>query len=456
MTVSSQMRCACGWRAWASTWLLICCSAASSIRRRDTKSPLRFYANRFGWLLFLALACSASEVFAEGTVRDVTLLPNGEGVRIVVDLGRKVPFEQRTVDNPPRLVLDLPDVSWQLPRQRGKRSFRFIQGFRFGQLQDGISRLVVDIDRPFMIEKVFELPPNDTSGHRIVTDVLPLPPGSAMQLQQLSSKVAVTASPPPLPQAKPREDRRSSPIALRSTHLPAPKPRFKAVKRMIVLDPGHGGIDPGASGKQGTYEKNVVLSAALELRRQLLDTGRYDVVLTRGDDSFVRLRDRLQIARVSGGHLFISLHADSLASADDVRGAAVYTLSNQASSEEAARLATNENRADILGGIDLSHHEQVVTQILIDLAQRDANTKSLRIADILVEELATAAPMLRKQQQQAGFVVLKSPDMPSVLIELGYLSNVKDEKRLNDPDHLADLANVIIDAIDRYFQGEQS
>jgi len=164
----------------------------------------------------------------------------------------------------------------------------------------------------------------------------------------------------------------------------------------------------------------------------------------------------LQIARASEGHLFISLHADSLANADDVRGAAVYTLSNQASSEEAARLASNENRADILGGIDLSHHEPIVTQILIDLAQRDANSKSIRVADLLVEELATVAPMLRKQQQQAGFVVLKSPDMPSVLIELGYLSNRDDEKRLNDPDHLADLAGVMIDAIDRYFHGEPS
>jgi len=454
--VISQMRCACGWWAHALTWMLKRCLAAWSTRLRGDKSPLNCCAIPFGWLLWLGLACSATQAYAAGTVRDVTLLPHGEGVRIVVDLGRKVPFEQRTVDNPPRLVLDLPDVSWQLPSQRGGQSYRFVRGFRFGQLQDGISRLVVDVDGPFMIEKVFELPPSDSSGHRIVTDVLPLAPGTAMQLQQISSKVDAADNPPPVPQAKPREERPNSSTGQRVTHLPAPKPRFKIAKRMIVLDPGHGGIDPGASGKQGTYEKNVVLSAALELRRQLLDTGRYDVVLTRGDDSFVRLRDRLQIARVSGGHLFLSLHADSLASSGDVRGAAVYTLSNRASSEEAARLATNENRADILGGIDLSHHEPIVTQILIDLAQRDANSKSLKIADILVEELATAAPMLRKQQQQAGFVVLKSPDMPSVLIELGYLSNIKDEKRLNDPGHLADLADVIIDAVDRYFQGEQS
>jgi N-acetylmuramoyl-L-alanine amidase len=220
---------------------------------------------------------------------------------------------------------------------------------------------------------------------------------------------------------------------------------------MIVLDPGHGGIDPGASGSGGTYEKDVVLKMALILRRKLVDTGRYDVILTRDEDTFVRLRDRLQIARASAGHLFLSLHADSLAKDKRVRGAAVYTLSDQASSDEAERLASVENRADILGGIDLSHHEPIVTQILIDLAQRDANSKSLKIADLLVEELDDVTKLLRKTRQQAGFVVLKSPDMPSALIELGYLSNSEDERRLTNEDHLAELADAVVDAIDRYF-----
>lgn len=445
----------------------------------DLHGPLRRLSCPLVALLVLGLVGFVPPASAAGTVRDVTLLPHGEGVRVVVDLGRKVSFEQRTLDGPPRLVIDLPDMSWQLPKERSTRSYRFVRGFRFGQLQEGISRLVLDVDGPFKIDKIFELPPSDTSGYRIVTDLLPLPRGSEMTLQRKSSTAEIAETVPRRPAAKPREGRarvaserraerrevtreprnRSGQIERRGrelVHLPTSRPSFKIAKRMIVLDPGHGGIDPGASGKRGTYEKNVVLNYVLELRRQLLDTGRYDVVLTRGDDSFVRLRDRLQIARASEGHLFLSIHADSLANADDVRGAAVYTLSDHASSEEAARLAGNENRADILGGIDLSHHEPIVTQILIDLAQRDANSKSLRIADILVEALADVAPMLRKQQQQAGFVVLKSPDMPSALIELGYLSNGKDERRLNDPNHLADLAGAMIEAIDRYFDGEQS
>lgn len=446
-------------------WSMTSSATAWLLRRFLSLGPL--------WAA-ICLSCLAGPIHAASTVRDVSLLPHSEGVRVVVDLGRKVPFEQRTLDGPPRLVIDLPDVSWQLPGQRGSRSYRFVKGFRFGKLQGGVSRLVVDVDRPFKIDKVFELPPSDTSGHRIVTDLLPLPRGAAMTPQRMTSSDVAPAASPPRPQARPRprdgdpsagtdeaanqrrDAQRVPARGQKTTHLPAPRPTFTLAKRMIVLDPGHGGIDPGASGKRGTYEKNVVLSMALELRRQLLDSGRYDVVLTRGDDSFVRLRDRLQIARASAGHLFLSLHADSLSNADNVHGAAVYTLSNKASSEEAARLASNENRADILGGIDLSHHEPVVTQILIDLAQRDANSKSLTFADILVEELAATTKMLRKQKQQAGFVVLKSPDMPSALVELGYLSNRDDEKRLNDQDHLADLAEAVMEAIDRYFEGEQS
>ncbi len=154
-----------------------------------------------------------------------------------------------------------------------------------------------------------------------------------------------------------------------------------------MIDPGHGGVDPGAIGPGGTYEKDVVLAMALELRRQLEATGRYRVIMTRDADRIVRLRDRLQVARDSDGELFLSLHADSLVKAPEVRGASVYTLSEQASNEEAARLASKENRADILAGIDLSDQEDIVTEILIDLAQRDANNKSVQVAELFVSEL---------------------------------------------------------------------
>lgn len=428
------------------------------------------------------------------TVRDIKLLPHDDGVRVVIDLGNKIPFQHRTFDHPPRLVVELPDVSWQIPERRGRRAYRMVKGFQFGRLKNGVSHLIIDVDRPFEIETVFELPPSDSSGYRIVTDLAPLAPGVAMRGQRVRSSAykqnavqtpprprqaaevrrrddtrlpkwrrdKAAETPPPRPQTAaivPRERPSNAPNGIvsngRATESrparPLSRPSLLPSKRIIVIDPGHGGIDPGASGQRGTYEKNVVLTTALELRRQLVNTGRYDVILTRDDDSFVRLRDRLQIARASAGHLFLSLHADSLAQDEEVRGAAVYTLSDQASSEEAERLATTENRADILGGIDLSHHEPLITQILIDLAQRDANSKSLKIADFLVDELNDVTKLLRKQRQQAGFVVLKSPDMPSALIELGYLSNAEDERRLTNKDHLGDLSRAIVKAVDRYF-----
>ncbi len=413
---------------------------------------------------FMVLA--ASQAGAASTVRDITLLPHEDGVRIVIDLGNKVPFQHRSFDHPPRLIIELPDVSWQIPERRAGRGYRMVKGFQFGRLRNNVSSLIIDVDRPFEIDTVFELPPSDSSGYRIVTDLTPLPTNVAMRRQRVQSNAfqKEQAAAPPRPErrpalAAPRQPSRAgserpaqSRLALTAPR-PAPAPRSPVIpsKRMIVIDPGHGGIDPGASGREGTYEKNVVLNTALELRRQLVNSGRYDVILTRDDDTFVRLRDRLQIARASGGHLFLSLHADSLSTNKDVRGAAVYTLSNKASNEEAERLATTENRADILGGIDLSHHEPLVTEILIDLAQRDANNKSLKIADILVAELGDVTKLLRRSRQQAGFVVLKSPDMPSALIELGYLSNVEDERRLSDQDHLSDLSKAIVKAIDRYF-----
>jgi N-acetylmuramoyl-L-alanine amidase len=189
----------------------------------------------------------------------------------------------------------------------------------------------------------------------------------------------------------------------------------------------------------------------LALRAQLEATGRYKVVMTRADDRTLRLRDRLQIARQSRGELFISLHADSLVRAPAVHGASVYTLSERASNDEAARLARKENRADILAGVDLSDQEDIVTEILIDLAQRDANNKSVRLAEVLVSELQGTTKMARRQRVQAGFVVLKSPDMPSVLVELGYLSNRADEKALADDAHVARLAAAVAHAIDLYF-----
>ena len=399
----------------------------------------RRWVTRLTWPLALLLGVltaglvQAELVRAEVIVRDIRIAPHGDGTRVVIDLNRRVSYRHVPLSEPSRLAIDLPDVAWLVPEGNGRRSVGLVKGFRFGSFQPGVSRLVLDLEGPFEIRRVFELPPNGPNGYRIVTDLAAGINGAVNDHDPSSAGQQTAALRVPMPQPpQQRPDRRSG-------------------KRIIVIDPGHGGIDPGAIGEAGTYEKNVVLAMGLELRRQLAATGRYEVVITRDDDSFIRLRDRLQIARDSQGELFISLHADSLRQAQQVAGLAVYTLSERASNEEAARLAQKENRADILGGVDLSDQEDIVTQILIDLAQRDANNKSIRVAELMVDELAGVTTMLRRQRQQAGFVVLKSPDMPSVLIELGYLSNPREEQVLRDPAYLAKLATALVRAIDRYF-----
>jgi N-acetylmuramoyl-L-alanine amidase len=375
---------------------------------------------------------------AEATaIRDIRIATHGEATRVVIDLNRRVSFRHLTLDQPPRLAIDLPEVAWEVPPVNGARVVGLVQGLRFGRFRPGVSRIVLDVAQPFEVSRVFELPPSGGHGHRIVTDLMearaPITqaggPASAVDEQH----TGLVVLPPPKKE-------------------PPPAPS----KRVLVIDPGHGGIDPGAIGSGGTYEKDVVLAMALDSRRRLEATGRYEVVMTRDSDRIVRLRDRLQVARESDGELFLSLHADSLVKAPEVRGASVYTLSEQASNEEAARLASKENRADILAGLDLSDQEDIVTEILIDLAQRDANNRSVQMADHFVSELKSVTKMARQRRSQAGFVVLKSPDMPSVLIELGYLSNAEDEQALRDPDHLARLAGAMVEAIDQYFAPERS
>jgi N-acetylmuramoyl-L-alanine amidase len=221
-------------------------------------------------------------------------------------------------------------------------------------------------------------------------------------------------------------------------------------KRLIAIDPGHGGIDPGATGVSGVYEKNITMAVARAVKRRLQATGRYEVLLTRDRDVFVRLRDRVEIARKAGADLFLSIHADTIAN-KKIRGASVYTLSEKASDKEAAALAEQENKADLIAGVDLSRENPEVTNILIDLAQRETMNQSARFAGLLVGSLKRDVRLLRNSHRFAGFVVLKAPDIPSVLIELGFLSNRYDERLLRDRRHRAKLAGAITAAIDRYF-----
>ncbi|MGE0725487.1 MAG: N-acetylmuramoyl-L-alanine amidase [Alphaproteobacteria bacterium] len=237
----------------------------------------------------------------------------------------------------------------------------------------------------------------------------------------------------------------SASLALPASARPRPPHR-----PLVVIDAGHGGHDPGTVGNRGTYEKEVTLLAARELERQLEATGRYRVILTRTRDNFLALGERVAIARDSSGELFISLHADAI-HRPEVRGASVYTLSEVASDAQAAALAQKENRSDLLAGVNLAHQSREVSRILIDLMQRETKNRSAVFASGLLPELSRYTPLLSGSHRFAGFTVLTAPDIPSVLLEMGYLSNMDDERLLLTAGHRAKIAQATVRAVARYF-----
>ena len=311
-------------------------------------------------------------------------------------------------------------------------------------MPNGGARLTVDMARPVRIVGAILLPPNkDSPKYRLVVDMVADDRVEASRTEPPPKQQPIPTAKPTtlaaLPSVARAVDGASATTKSRPPELP-----------VVVLDPGHGGIDPGTTSAGGQREKDLVLNMAKELRSLIERSGRYRVVLTRGDDEFIRLRDRIAIARKLGGQIFISIHADSLRYSEQ-RGASIYTLSEQASDNEAARFAAEENKADILTGADLSQHDAVVATILIDLAQRDTNNKSIAFADLMAEQLAKVSPLVKRHRRFAGFAVLKSPDIPSVLLELGYLSNPEDARNLAQPNYRAKLGQAIVRALDQYF-----
>lgn len=365
---------------------------------------------------------------------DVRVGQHAKNTRFVLSLSTRADVEVFTLADPYRIVVDFPEVAWQVDPAATQSSVGLIKGFRYGLFRPGRSRMVIDLSGPATIASKFLLPPDAGHSYRLVLDLAPSD----------RTKYLATAG---WPEATPGE----APEPLEpAVDMPA-KP--KNAKRVIVIDAGHGGVDPGATGVDGTYEKDLVLSVAQTLRDTLAD--KYTVVMTRDRDIFLSLRARVAVSRQTRADLFISLHADS-APGSYVRGASVYTLSERASDREAEALARSENQSDIIAGVDLTNEADVVTSILIDLAQRETKNSSVKFAQLLVPELQTAGQITHKSHKFAGFVVLKAPDVPSVLIELGYLSSRQDESLMNSGRWRKRVAHSISRAVDGYFRQRRS
>jgi N-acetylmuramoyl-L-alanine amidase len=346
--------------------------------------------------------------------------------RMVVDLSQKVDMHAFTLANPYRVIIDLPQVIFAFPPATGESGRGLIKAFRYGLMMTGGSRIVIDLTRPARLEKSFLLDATNDQPARLVIDL------AAVDRDAFMRNIAL-------------ENRAREPTAV-------VKPPLKSDARpVIVLDPGHGGIDNGTKAASGETEKAIVLEFALLLRDKIEKAGKYHVVMTRSDDSFIALADRVAFARAQQAALFISIHADALPRGEgDAQGASVYTLSETASDSEAARLAETENRADVIAGVDLTSEPGDVADILIDLAQRETKTFSVQFARGVIDSMRTVTRMHKNSLKSAGFRVLKAPDIPSVLIELGYVSNRQDIKSLTSPDWRDHTADSIAQAIDRF------
>ena len=348
-------------------------------------------------------------------VSDARLAGDAKQTRFVLDLDKTIRFHAFVLADPYRVVMDIPQVSFQLPAGTGIAGRGLVKAFRYGLVMPGGSRIVFDLSGPAKISNSYVL--EAANGQ---------PPRLVLELEEVDRTTFVQSlAPESRPELRPA-------IADANAALPAaavtpPKATAAADSRpVVVIDPGHGGIDNGTQAGSES-EKSLVLGFGLALRDRIEKSGKYRVVMTRTDDTFIPLADRVRIARNHSAALFVSIHADALPRHEgDAQGATIYTLSDRASDAEAERLAEAENKADAIGGVNLTEEPVEVADILIDLAQRETRTFSNRFARLLMGEMKSTVRMHKHPLKSAGFKVLKAPDVPSVLIELGYVSNKGD------------------------------
>jgi len=372
---------------------------------------------------------------AEPVVLDARIGEHSDSTRFVVEVSDPVSVRIFTLANPNRVVLDMPEVLWRLENAAQPSGKGLVKSYRYGLFRPGDDRFVIDLNAPVRAAEPMILPPSGGHGYRVVLDLYPT---TQSQFDRSAGWPA---------DMRQKEDEAESVAAIAPSGT---KPALHG-KKVIVIDAGHGGIDSGTVGVDGSQEKDLVLNEAIRLSRVLEKRG-YTVHLTRNTDIYIPLRERVNIARGYDADLFISLHADSNPD-PEVEGLSVYTLSESGSDKEAAALANKENQSDVIAGVDLSGDNSPVASILIDLAQRETMNRSSRFAGNVVGQLARATDILpREPHRSAAFVVLKAPDVPAVLIELGYLSNPHDCKQMGTDIWRNRVAGAIADAVDKQFE----
>ena len=387
-------------------------------------------------LLFLLFAVLPAPAFAQNAELPVAfnsrIVGDEATTRFFVDFNENLSISTFYMDQPNRIIIDLDETAFNFADDGKPEARGLISAIQFGRISKGRSRIVLTLSGPAEIIKSSMQKRLDEETFRFLLDMDSTDPLTfATLLDQQTNELGESGG-----------------IAIKGDRVrPVDK---KPGRYTVVLDPGHGGIDGGASGRKGVKEKNIVLAFAKILEEKIEASGPYDVLLTREEDVFVSLRERLDFSRRSKADLFISLHADSLGQRF-VRGATVYTLSKKASDRLSEQLAESENRVDLIAGLAVETDVEVVSDILADLTARETKTFSRSFSNILVQNLRDDIYLIKNPQRSAAFGVLKAPDVPSVLLELGYLSNKKDEKLMQQPEWQQKVADAVTTAVDRFF-----
>lgn len=385
---------------------------------------------------------SSPAVKASGTpvASAARLAGDGKQTRFILDLDQPIQFRAFTLAEPYRVIVDVPEVNFQLAAGTGTAGRGLIKDFRYGLVMPGGSRIVLDLTGPARIAQSYVLDAANGQTPRLVLEL------EQMERAAFIKSLAGQGQPELIPAVAEMRG------AVATAEVVARQPVAAADTRpVVVIDPGHGGVDNGTQSGAET-EKNLVLGFGLALRDRLEKKGKYRVVMTRTDDTFIPLAERVRIARNQSASLFVSIHADALPHEEgDAQGATIYTLSDRASDTQAEQLAEAENKADAIGGVNLTEEPTDVADILIDLAQRETRTYSNRFARVLMGEMKSSVRMHKHPLKSAGFKVLKAPDVPSVLIELGYVSNKDDLEHLVSENWRSKTVGTIAQAIDTFF-----
>ncbi|HJW25188.1 MAG TPA: N-acetylmuramoyl-L-alanine amidase [Rhodocyclaceae bacterium] len=384
----------------------------------------------------------------------VRIWPAADYTRVTLEHDAPLKFNYFTVDNPDRLVVDIEGVEFNSVldsiAKKVEADDPYIKLLRAGRFKPGVVRLVMEL-KTKVNPQVFNLKPVGEYGHRLVLDVYPVvPPDPLLALLQGKEEAVEPAK----PEVEPVPAERKPETPLEAPEVKTAKKSGKAVVDRLVtitLDPGHGGEDPGAIGKGGTQEKMVTLAVARRVKARLDSEPNMRAVLTRDSDFFVPLHMRVQKARRIQADLFVSVHADAWIK-PDARGSSVFVLSERGASSSAARwLAQKENEADLVGGVNLDVKDPFLARTLLDLSQTATINDSLKLGKYVLGELGGINTLHKASVEQAGFAVLKAPDIPSILIETAFISNPEEERRLNDDAYQDKLADAIVRGIRQYF-----